>query len=157
LDLTPGAGEAFVTVTFKNWTLAHDQGSQTGIIIVDTKTGERSVLSIRATLGGKPVGPDKITIRAVPPEAEAKAGPAAAKPGPAVKTGPQIPALKQRVKPRVVEPSGKPAVSPGTLRIGIRVAPGAEAGKEYFLLFEFGNQSMPILREAFRIQVGRSF
>lgn len=148
LDLTSGAGEAFVTVTSKNWTLAHDQGSQTGIIIINNKTGERSVLSIRATLGGKPTGPDKITIRAVPPEAEAKTGPAAAKPGPAV---------KQRVKPRVVEPSGKPAVSPGTLRIGIRVAPGAEVGKEYLLLFEFGNQSMPILREAFRIQVGRSF
>ncbi len=155
LNLRPGAAEVFVTVKSKVWTLAPDRGSQTGLTIINRKTGKKSALSIRATREGKAVGPDQITIRVAPPEAEAKPGPEVAGTGPAAITGRQSPTVKPRVKPRVLEPSGKPAVGPGTLRIGIKANPGAEAGKEYLLLFEFGDQSMPILRGAFRLQVGR--
>jgi len=75
LILRPGDKERVITIESKTVTLEHDPQSPTGIVAVDARTGRKSPLSIRVRRKGQAVGADRISIRAIPPDAGGRPAP----------------------------------------------------------------------------------
>lgn len=135
LILRPGDKEAVVTVESPALTISYDASSLTGMAGVDARTGTRAPVSIRFIRRGKEVGPDKISIRPVPPQ-------------PAPKVNAQNP-------PGSPMPVRKPPAGPEPFKLGIKVAPGVEPDYEYLLILEVGGKSVPVQRAAFRLQIAK--
>jgi hypothetical protein len=156
LILRPGDKEALVTVESKTLTIAFDASSPTGMAVIDSRTGTKSPLSVRLTRRGQTIGPDKISIRPVPPQAGDKPGATAATPGAQPRPDAQTPKVKTTVPSGATAPPKPPAPERGPLKFGIRLGPGVEPDLEYLLVLEFGGQAWPVEKKMFRLQVAQA-